>query len=327
MTFELKSMRRLVGLALVFLTVVHLNATEVVREYEQFKDHGIFDPEVSAEKVNQMLIEGLSHDNPEVTRLSLLALQQYTSIMINGLPAPIEPLPIRRVQDVPQVKNYLLEHFREMHAKSGYDTEQVWHSSVEKVDKLFEGRADLEVPLDVVDAEALQKYADMIVDNTPLWPGFTQILCSWWPRDPDVHEHMWERLQNEPTIQPYQTLSLLNLGKFSTPEANRYREEQLELALKERQDEPIFDQELLVIAQGFRLSQPPGVIQPLMEAAAISHAAKDDILITLATYDDEQLQPHISDLSKLVNVPRHTLRSDEQMQSALDRLQPLVDSM
>ena len=78
-----------------------------VAAYEEFAGSGVFDPELSNSKANDLVSEGLFSGNRDLIRLTVEAMGAHSIARAAG-----KTVVERRFSAVPQLKEFLISHWR-----------------------------------------------------------------------------------------------------------------------------------------------------------------------------------------------------------------------
>ena len=98
------------------------------------------------------------------------------------------------------------------------------------------------------------------------WLMIPQILCVYWPGDPDVEQFLYEKHEaDEGGNTTLTTLFLLNAGKFTSNEANAFRMFTSRIRLR-RWPAPMAPMAVTRAAEGLALSRPADALPALIEA-------------------------------------------------------------
>ena len=158
----------------------------------------INNPAISNARVNRMVARGISSNNDDVVERTLRKLNDYaTRVKFNLTRGTSTPLP-REVHLVPGLKDFLIDRWEKKFAEL---TESTYNSG-ESVQTMLR-RLRLGIP-------SIPK----------AWVDIPHVLAAIYPNDDAVHEVIW---QNHDPQAPEDTLVLLSVGGFVTPEANSYR--------------------------------------------------------------------------------------------------------
>ena len=284
-------------LALTLMIAIVAGASaQNVQDYRYFKNEGIFDPGVSDATASMLVRKGIASADPVILDLTIRALGGYAMHVINDLPTPYGSPRERSFSDVPELKMFLIAHWREQHQRSGNNmlgamqlglgvegTEGFDGVTVEGL-----GLPEDASPDDILDAAAAR---------TPAWLMVLNVLCALYPGDGDVLELVWE--VNNTDVSPNMTLGtlrVLNIGRFATPEANAFRIDRLTTPRGDHSDPTA----VAFAVEGLALSRPLEAIPHLISAALEHRSARGKILIVLAGYDDDALKPFASDVASLL---------------------------
>ena len=281
-----------------------------LQRFSYLRNEGIFDPGISDETVIAMLTEGMNHEDDKVAELTLRALVEYSGAVAISASVNMPDRYARRpVHQVPTLREFLLEHFRSSQSQTNFDLDLADLASV------------LEEDISSDSGISITNIKDLL----PLPDGILQVLCQYWPNDPDVHSLIWEYQTENPSMPVSQMLSLLNNGRFNTIEANNYRISQLNAYAQE--SGPLGDSLTTMAARGLAMGHPEKAIPALIKTGTETdhRESREAVLITLSGYSEAQLQPYQSALALLVNVPRNSLPFNQKIQAALDRLSTIVN--
>ena len=252
-------------------------------QYTYFQEFGVLDPGVSAEEANALVAAGIASDNQEVVDATIRALGAVSWRRSHGVSGPDGPLPNRRFSDVEGLRDFLIAHWRKELESSGFDSSRAIRLDRERYE---ESLAHLESPTEIEDMVKREEQFWLVA--TP-WPSIPQILCVFWPEDPKVLELLWENQQkNTGPRRASQTLSLLGVGNFSTPEADAFRLEQLRAALES--DEQTAHITAMHVASGPDLSGVPEALELMIAAYNKFPSARYELMIAFGNWDVEELK-------------------------------------
>ena len=277
------------------------------QRFSYLRNEGIFNPQISDETVISMLSEGINHDDDKVVELTLRVLVEYSgAVAISASVNMPDRYPRRPVHQVPNLRKFLIERFRAPQSQTVPDFD------LANLTSAAEGIASSDSDISM----------ENLKDVLPLQDGILMVLSRLWPKDPEVHSLIWEYQTENPSMSVSQMLSLLNSGKFATIEASNYRISQLNAYTQE--SGPLGDILTTMAAQGLALNHPIEALPTLIETAKNHEKSRATVLTTLSGYSKAQLEPYLSKLAPLVNVPRNTFPFNQDMQEALDRLVEVV---
>lgn len=168
--------------------------------YIWLEREGIFDADVSTEKVHDLLSQGLEHENPEIVHCSISAIVLYIGVTgesrVNGVPTDVN----RQLQELPGLYDQLIE---------------LWENGYEASKGIFPPGS---YPDD---------YFDRVVSKTgclapdPIWTSLALPLAYLFPGDEKVYDIIWKELPH--TKNPGSLLMGLFDGKFDNPKDQRFR--------------------------------------------------------------------------------------------------------
>lgn len=323
------SLCRLTIVKIAIFALVFLQATiawGLHNDYERFtqlKREYILNPDVSNQTINAMLFEGIESPDPEINKLIVQALDNLSAPLIvdHQLDRKRPSLPERTIHKVVGLKQFLIDYWTVEHARSGFNASK----QLEKDLKTIADSGPFEIHFDTTDPNATAEkraYLDELWQSTKdqlaEWISIPQILALYWPKDKDVHTLIWEYHARDDGVNPHLMLGLFNIGQFVTPKANSYWTDQL---VAYRTGEGLHaDLAISAAARGLALSHPEAAIPNLIKAGLGHIKPREDVLITLAGYEYEQLDPYYLKLAPLISVyPKIT---NQKYQNAMNRLLP-----
>ena len=159
-----------------------------------------------------------------------------------------------------------------------------------------------------------------MVDPSPsfVWRMIPNMLCTLYPGDAEVHDLVWDIHAKEADPGHWRTTHrLLNVGQFTTAEANEYRMQEL----ARPRGEAAAHVAVSFAAEGLALSRPLEALPALVAAGVQYPAARDDVRIALAAYRDEQLAKHSREIAPLLN---SRIGTSPAAQRAFERLKALT---
>ena len=285
-------------------------------DYTYFQEVGVLDPGVSAEAANALVAAGISSGDPEVVDATIRALGEVAWRRAHGVSGPDGPLPERMFSDVDGLRDFLIAHWRREHEKSGFDSSRATRLARERFE---ESLAHLDSPTEIED---IVKRVEQIRRVAAPWPRIPQIVCVFWPGDPKVLELLWENQQTaaNPNVS-LQTLALLDIGKFSTPEAKAFRLGELRAALES--DEETASITAMHVAGGPDLSGVPGALELMIAAYKKFPSAKYELMIAFGNWDEDELKGQKRALAPIVEDYR-SLRPLGADVEARDRLRSVL---
>ena len=316
---------------LLILVGAPLAGADDFDQFVQLKKVDILDPSISSETVNRMLQEGITSSDPNIEKLTLESISHLTQALVvevkvaklSTLPLQSRDitLPSRKLNEVPGLKDFLINHWNIQHERSGFDAQGQLESDLKQLVGVNLGANVTDDTRDNWnDDSKLEAIVKSIQDHVSPWITIPQTLAIFWPNDDDVHRFIWEFHENDRTIEPMYMLRLLNYGRFTTEQANKYRMNRL-IAFKVEAG-PHADIEISLAARGLALSLPEDAIPNLIRAGLDHIDPRADVLITLAGYSDDQLDPYYERLVPLATVPARSLPSSNEVRQALSRLVP-----
>lgn len=311
------------------LVAAAVSAQETDR-LRHFEEHGVMDPQVSSETANSLVRAGIESGDPEVVDLAIRGLGNLAAVLAHDLPHVYAELPTRTFHGVPGLKRFLMEHWLEQLDQARGSAFEATNESLgcDSPDGITvtcpsPGEWGLEVndSGDAVDPEALIRE---LSKRMPSWPMIPQILSVYWPGDPEVEQFLYQMRDTDRTPNvTLTTLSLLNVGKFTSEVANAFRMSQLE-------DPYTGDMEVgaspavILAVDGLALSRPVESLSALIEAGVKYPAARGAALVAVAGYGEDLLQRHGRQIGRLVRSGAGAARTDAEAE-AYDRLVGLLE--
>ena len=295
---------------LIYVLGISLSASALdVDRYKDFWKKGVLDASVSNHTANEIVLAGITSNDAEIVNWTIKALAHPATIIANEHRiSPYGPVPSRSFPEVPGLKEFLIDHWKQQHAENGYKN----GDSLQQSTKLKDGEKDL--PLDIL--------WEVIAERAIGWPSIPQILCVFWPGDADVHQLLWYSQDTDMSSTRYMaTLKLLNTGKFVTPEADAFR-----ISHISGQTGVKFDTYIAVgrAAEGLALNRPIDALPHLITAGKEHHLAKDQVLVALSGYAEDQLMPYADDIKTMIGSGKPMFPTDA-VSEAYDRLNMFKD--
>lgn len=319
-------MKRIIVLVAVCAGCI-ANTQEIeVERYRNLKSSAIFDANTSDEYVNQLLREGVHSQNPVTFNLALQTINTYVEHHIEERPGPSEPLLTRPINEIPGLKESLINHWKHEHAKHGLNVSKFVLNELnsEAIRGITSTALEDQEVGSNLSGEIISEILEQWLKAQHPWLEIPQSICVLWPQDDSVHALLLEFYQKDDSIGPRDLLRLLNLGKFVTPAANRFRIEQL--VAYPIGSPPHAEQAISLAARGLALSHPEEAIANLVRAGYDHIDPRREVLITLAGYKDSQINPYYFEIRNLLIADERLPPLDERYSNALDRLEQYVNS-
>ena len=288
---------------LLALGIAMSASAQDINRFRYFEEHGVMDPQISAEAANSLVREGIASESPKIIDSTIRGLGNLAPVLAHDLPHAYGKLPTRTFQTVPGLKQFLIEHWRRQHANVGGSTSEALRDSLGF--HLYDGilvappsLADwgLEVADggEAVDPEAL---FNELSRRIPSWLMIPQILSVYWPGDSVVEQFLYDmRDTDRASNVALTTLGLLNTGKFTSEAANAFR-----ISLLENPGTDVGASAAVArAAEGLALSRPAAALPALIEAGVKNPAARSAILVAVAGYDENQLELYARQIGRLV---------------------------
>ena len=284
-----------------------LESDDHLQRFTYLRKEGIYNQEISDETLIPMLSEGLDHKDANVVEQTMLALIEYSgAIAVNEFMGMPNRYPLRPLSQVPSLKQSLIDRFKAAQPQDHYNLVTEYSKPVTNGDTSSDSN----------------KLTENLAIAVPVRFGTLQVLCRFWPNDPDIHTLIWQYQADDLSVTSAQMLRFLNTGKFDTIEANNYRISKLDAYVNE--SGPEGDMVTTMAAQGLALTHPQEAIPILIQTWTKHEKSRADVLITLSGYSRSQLEPYKRTLLPLASVPRDSLPFNEEIQAVLDRLIAIV---
>ena len=228
-----------------------VNGLSGIALYEWFEIEGSRSVDLPHVKANEIVEHALSSKDPELIHHAVNGMV-WQSIVANGSgeavmnPTGDEVYPIRTFDQIPGLKTFLMDYYREGYLKDG----PIRHGEMATVRRV------------VVQA----------------WRTAPQILATYFPNDPAVQDFIFEIDTDNSPYSQFRTLSLLAIGKFRTEEANRYRIECLQTCEND-------DAQQLAAETLGEFRTPRGLLA-LQHALDPDHRAVVEIATSIMAYGD-----------------------------------------
>ena len=274
-----------------------------IDRFRYFQEHGIMDPQISSKSANSLVREAIESEDPVVVDIAIRSLGNLASVLAHGLPHAYPELPTRSFQAVPGLKQFLIEHWRRQHASVGGSTSEAlrdslgFHShdaSSVTVPSPAEWGLEVTDTGEIVESERL---VNELFKRIPSWLMIPQVLSVYWPGDAEVEQFLYDmRDTDRASNVALTTLSLLNIGEFTSEAANAFRISQLE----NPGTDPGATTAVIWAAQGLALSRPAAALPALIRASVKNPAARSAILVSVAGYDENELELYARQIVRLV---------------------------
>ncbi len=296
---------------LIYVLGISLSASALdVDRYKDFWKQGVLDSSVSNHTANEIVLAGITSNDEEIVNWTIKALANLSAIIANDyLISPYGPAPSRSFPEVPGLKEFLIDHWKQQHAENGYNNSDSLYQSTE-----WKNDEEKDLPPDIL--------WELIQERAIGWPSIPQILCVFWPSDADVHQLLWYFQDTDMSSTLHvETLKLLNTGKFVTPEADAFR-----ISHISGQTGVKFDTYIAVgeAAEGLALNRPIDALPHLITAGKEHLLAKDQVLVALSGYAEDQLMPYADDIKTMIGSGKPMWPTDA-VSEAYDRLNMFTD--
>ena len=319
--------RRLRTAAWGLVVVVALVAGAEDRNlYERLGATLIYSHDFSNEEVNRLVAKGVASEDPEIVELTLDAIGVMARSTLIGMwmesldmlygPSTVHAWPKRALAEIPGLKDFLIQHFDQ------------------QCERWLREKYPFEIGEMGDDLDMRKPMAGL-----PGWTFIPTVLALHWPRDANVESFLLDR--DEPPDKP-EKLVLLNVGGFTSPEANAVRlaalsddsigrnvsiefsdgpvpDAQERAELEESTALQMQRQARLHALQGLSLSRSPEAI-PHLIALGIDRPFPV-ILESLDRYDDAELMPYRQDLKKMLSKMRLHFYSRDDLPETQARFQ------
>ena len=274
--------------ATLAVAVATMDAAATDQErYVEFAKTQVFALDFPNSLAHRLIAEGLASDDPAIVDLTIYAMVGLADARISqmelqdhGILAAAYQLPDRALSEVPGLRDFLVGHF-----ERAYDA--------------WDGQAParkLSLPEDMGELSESDQEAAWFNRriSRPAWMAVPKVLSLNWPGDRVVHDFLLggRLLANAGTVE------LLNVGGFTTPEANALRLHVL--AQNAGRDDLAGQASLYVAARGLALSQAPEAVPHLLAEADSNYGRIPTVLRLLDAYAPEQLAPFQDELGSIL---------------------------
>ena len=190
-----------------------LTGTEL---YVWLEKKAMSDESVSNARIHELVIDGLFSDDQAIVDSTLTALAIHTNLAADNVWIRGEPQLDRRLQDIPGIYDFLMELWKRKWRESNNTMPDA---------KIFSD--DLRVKLEAIeDSDEFTRILKSVsFALQPSWVVIPHILGNLFPKDPQVHDILWDALYDPQDNQ--QLLRALNAGEFDTQKDREYRIEVL----------------------------------------------------------------------------------------------------
>ena len=262
-------------------------------KFKYFAEEGVYLGEVSNEAANAIVAEGIASSDTIIREVTLSALAGMAHHEGKSLPGPFGSLPSRNFSEVPGLKRFLIAEWYEWHAKTGYNLHAAQAQAARYKQHLSEGAEG------VVAVVTMEKLREDMSTNASAWTLIPEMLCVYWPGDPQVLELLWKyRDADLSPNAPYRVLEWLIRGAFATPEANAYRMKILRDALSSPGDTKTGT--VALAAVGLALSKPEQSLPLILQAADEYPEAAVQVLLAVSEYPQDMLAAHAPEVESFL---------------------------
>lgn len=170
---------------------------------------GVNDPRRTNQEINEQVANLLFSYDPSDVNKGLRELGEYVSYVRKNSKNNQNPPVLRTFDRIPGFKQVLLLHFRKGVEDSGGEV------------PLFQPPREIDPSEELELLQDPLKFKEFVNNEVrPAWMDIPAILAVVFPEDADVHDLIWEA--HDP-VQPGATLASLDLGRYATPRATKYR--------------------------------------------------------------------------------------------------------
>lgn len=248
--------------------------------YDWIGHQAISDVEVSNDTLNSILEAGLNSEDRDIQSATLGALAWISVYKSMNLPEYDRFYVPRTVEQIPALKENLI---------------QIWEQNRKQQPNPW-----IKVESDTTDSNKEAVFVEIRNGRTVwkaqwAWLTIPAVLVTFYPQDPAVYDIVWEAQHPQ---QPLLTLSLLDVGKFTSTKANEFRIKYLT-----NQRSPVQVQLQATLGLG-RFQSPRGL------AALISLIQRDDVADNVVA----------AALESIVTYPDALKLYEEQINGVLQRL-------
>ena len=307
-----------------------------LESFQQFAEVGVFDLELSADEANEIVRAGMVSEDPEIVELTIRAIGNLSwrpnLDKIFGVDSAPTGLPARSFSEVEGLKQFLIGHFLEEFENSNYSDDSVFLDFVHGEDsgELSAGLQRLGEAVAEGDPATVQSIRKEIFEEVwqsyrsiPAWPMIPGILCEYWPGDVDVLQIIWQIEEVDLSQQPLaRTLTLLNEGRFTSPDANAFRMDKLRSAIHSPDENAFFDAKFAI--EGLALGPEKEALPLIIEAGLRQPMVRNEALLALDRFADADLAAHGDTIQLLISTRRIEYLEDPEV-AAIRRLEALFE--
>ncbi|MCY3627582.1 MAG: hypothetical protein OXG88_08075 [Gammaproteobacteria bacterium] len=176
--------------------------------YSWLKQKGMRDTTVRNGTIHNLILSGLKHEDPEIQHCVLSAIKGHVGINLhlrmNNAPVTDD----RRLQDVPQIGELLMQLWEEEFNRAGgvVPPDDDYIMTLEEMERGFP-----------------------CTGSRPAWTGLPRTLAFLHPGNPKVYELIWRVLAGKKTLphkkedNPFPLLVALYAGEFNHPKDQEFR--------------------------------------------------------------------------------------------------------
>lgn len=298
------------------------------KETKLITDNSLADVSISDERILRLLEDAIQDLDSENRRYLIQELGKYAELLS---PPPVVALDrssisVRPIHRFPELKEMLFHHFEREHANSEFNSGKQLQADIQKMisatSDSSKSRSLMSESDEAIDVEAI---SDNVQNYISPWLRIPTILATFWPQDSEVLEFLWKYKEREPDLEPFQLLKLFSIGKFDTPKVNNFRISQL-VSAGGAQESFHTGYAISLAAKGLALSHPEEAIPELIQAGLNQAKPRADILITLAGYTNEQLDPYYTELKPLISARVTEISDLHAFDDAIARLEAYASS-
>ncbi len=177
--------------------------------YSWLEKKGMFDESVSNGTIHELILDGIHHENEEIVDYTIGAIGWYSGRAAYARLSKSNPLPDRRLQDIPGLYDFLVEMWESEFAKSGGVLPEA------------EFAIESALPDDYDEADFEEAMAKVKVSPSPSWIAIPFMLPNIFVQDSYIHELIWDQLYDP--RDPQRLLRALHAGEYETPQAEAFR--------------------------------------------------------------------------------------------------------
>ena len=175
--------------------------------YTWLNQGGMRDASVPNGAIHKLVMAGLQHEDPEIQHCTLSAIRGHVGAYVGGITENRTITIDRRLQDIPQLYDLLMDMWDEELSKAGGIVPEI----------------DYDITLEQLET------GFPCEGGRPAWAGLQFTFAYLYPRNEKVYEMIWSTLEGKKTRpnrkrdNPIPLLVALHVGEFDNPKDQEFR--------------------------------------------------------------------------------------------------------